>query len=125
MSDSTDARTSQRLRERLHEIIFEADTPAGKKFDVILLSVILLSVLVVMLDSVARLNAEFGEWLRWWDWLFTIAFTIEYLLRLYCVRRPLRYALSFFGLVDLMAVIKGGVNLDHFGGAKVDQLVKG
>ena len=93
------------LRERLHEIIFEADTPAGKRFDVVLLCVILLSVLVVMLDSVASMNAEFGEWLRWWEWLFTIAFTIEYLLRLYSVRRPLRYALSFFGLVDLMAVI--------------------
>ncbi len=93
------------LRERLHEIIFEADTPAGKRFDVVLLCVILLSVLVVMLDSVASMNAEFGEWLRWWEWLFTIPFTIEYLLRLYSVRRPLRYALSFFGLVDLMAVI--------------------
>ena len=92
-------------RERLHEIILEADTPAGKTFDVVLLCVILCSVLVVMLDSVVWMNTEFGEWLGWWEWLFTITFTIEYLLRLYCVRRPLRYALSFFGLVDLIAII--------------------
>ena len=64
MTTEGNPRHSLGLREQLHEIIFEADTPAGKKFDVILLCVILLSVLVVMLDSVAGLNAEFGEWLR-------------------------------------------------------------
>ena len=97
--------TSPRLRARLHEVIFEADTSAGKAFDVALLCLILLSVLAVMLDSVTWVNAGFGEWLYMIEWLFTILFTVEYALRLYSVRRPLRYALSFYGLVDLVAVI--------------------
>ena len=78
--------TSPRLRARLHEVIFEADTSAGKAFDVALLCLILLSVLAVMLDSVTWVNAGFGEWLYMIEWLFTILFTVEYALRLYSVR---------------------------------------
>ena len=97
--------TSPRFRGRLHEVIFEADTPGGKAFDVFLLAFILLSVLAVMLDSVSWVSEAYGDRLRVVEWGFTIVFTIEYLLRLYSVRRPLRYALSFFGLVDLVAII--------------------
>ena len=93
------------LRSRLHEIIFEADTPAGKAFDVALLGAILLSVLTVLLESVASYRAAYGPWLRTAEWAFTALFTVEYVLRLYCVQRPGRYARSFFGIVDLAAII--------------------
>ena len=93
------------FRSRLHEIIFEADTPAGKAFDVALLWAILLSVLAVLLESVADYRAAYGPWLRAAEWMFTGLFTLEYLLRLYCVYRPARYARSFFGVVDLAAII--------------------
>ena len=92
-------------RERLHEVIFEADTAVGKAFDVALLVAILASVIVVMLDSVAEIHAEFGGSLAAAEWCFTILFTVEYVLRMVCVRRPRRYAVSFFGIVDLLAVL--------------------
>ncbi len=92
-------------RARLHEIIFEADTPAGKAFDVALLIAIVLSVVAVLIESVAGLRARWGLELRIAEWCFTVIFTIEYVLRLATVGRPLRYARSFFGLVDLLAVV--------------------
>jgi len=92
-------------RARLHEIIFEADTPAGKAFDVVLLVSIVLSVVAVMLDSVSGIQERYGGLLYGIEWFFTILFTIEYLLRLGSVLHPSRYALSFFGVVDLLAVI--------------------
>lgn len=92
-------------RDKLREIIFEAETPGGKAFDVALLLAILLSVVAVMLESVAGVRANYGLQLRAAEWLFTVLFTIEYLLRLICVGRPLRYALSFFGIVDFLAIV--------------------
>ncbi|HLL56003.1 MAG TPA: ion transporter [Myxococcaceae bacterium] len=92
-------------RSRLHTIIFEADTFAGKAFDVTLLCAILLSVLVVMLDSVAEYRLRYGGWLRAAEWCFTVLFTVEYALRLVAVQKPWRYAVSFFGLVDLTAIL--------------------
>jgi len=92
-------------RARLHEIIFESDTPAGKLFDVILLVAILLSVLAAILESVVGIQNRYGVLLYGIEWLFTILFTIEYFFRLSCVLRPSRYATSFFGIVDLMAVL--------------------
>ena len=92
-------------KARLHEIIFEADTPAGKAFDVALLVLIVLSVIAVMLETVATVRAQYGTVLRAFEWLVTVLFTIEYLLRLYCVGTPARYARSFFGIVDLMAIV--------------------
>jgi voltage-gated potassium channel len=92
-------------RAHLHEVIFEADTPSGKAFDVALLVAILLSVAVVVLDSVAGIHARYGTVLRIAEWLFTILFTVEYVLRLISVRRPLRYATSFLGIVDLLAIV--------------------
>jgi len=92
-------------RGRLHEIIFEADTPAGKAFDVVLIISILLSVIVVMLDSVRAIRGQYGAYLMALEWTFTVLFSIEYILRLACVGRPLKYATSFFGVVDLLAVV--------------------
>jgi voltage-gated potassium channel len=93
------------LRARLHEIIFEADTPAGKAFDVVLLLAITLSVAAVMLESVGAIRVEHGKLLYGVEWFFTILFTIEYLVRLACVLHPTRYARSFFGIIDLLAVL--------------------
>jgi voltage-gated potassium channel len=92
-------------RARLHEIIFEADTPEGKLFDLLLLVAIVSSVVVVMLESVASVRARAGPTLRALEWGFTILFTIEYLLRLGSVSRPLRYARSAFGVIDLLAIL--------------------
>ncbi len=92
-------------RARLHEIIFEADTPLGKAFDVVLLIAIMLSVTAVCLESVVSIRQHHGVALRITEWTFTILFTVEYVLRLASVRRPLRYAVSFFGLVDLLSIL--------------------
>jgi len=92
-------------RAKGHEIIFEADTPAGKAFDVGLIVAIIVSVIVVLLESVADVRARHGVLLRNAEWAFTILFTLEYVLRLSCITRPAHYAKSFFGLVDLLAVL--------------------
>jgi voltage-gated potassium channel len=98
-------------RNRLHEIIFEADTLAGRAFDLALILAILLSVMVVMLESVAPFRAAHGKLLLRLEWAFTLLFTVEYLLRLVTVRRPLLYARSFFGVVDLLATIPTWISL--------------
>lgn len=92
-------------QRRLHNVIFEAETPAGKWFDVILLIAILASVVAVILESVASINHRYHGLLIVAEWTFTVVFTIEYVLRLLCVRRPVRYARSFFGIVDLLAIV--------------------
>jgi voltage-gated potassium channel len=92
-------------QQKLHEVIFEADTPSGKAFDVALLLVIILSIIAVMLESTSAIQNRYGPWLRAAEWAITILFTVEYLLRLYCVGKPVRYALSFYGIVDLLAVL--------------------
>jgi voltage-gated potassium channel len=93
------------LRAKLHEIIFEADTPAGKLFDVLLIVSIILSVVMVMLDSVGSIQTAYGRLLYIGEWFFTILFTIEYCLRLFSVGKPTAYATSFFGVIDLLAVL--------------------
>lgn len=99
------------LRARLHEIVFEADTPSGRFFDLTVLTLIGASVLVVMLDSVAEFQAVYGPVFRVLEWGFTLIFTAEYLLRLSCVLRPLVYARSFYGLVDLVAILPSYLGL--------------
>ncbi len=96
---------STERRRRLYEIIFEADTPAGKLFDIALIWCIVLSVAAVILDSVASLNRAAGPFLSGLEWFFTALFTVEYILRLLCVKRPAAYARSFYGIVDLLAVV--------------------
>jgi voltage-gated potassium channel len=96
---------SEGWRVTLYRIIFEADTPAGKAFDVGLIAVILSSVVIVLLDSVGEVHDRVGGILYLFEWLFTLLFTLEYILRLACVRKPLGYATSFFGVIDLLAVL--------------------
>ncbi|MGZ5200457.1 MAG: ion transporter [Telluria sp.] len=93
------------LRARLYDVIFESDTPAGRRFDIALVFAILLSILVVVLDSVPGLNGRYGGVLDGFEWAFTAIFTVEYVVRLWCVRRPWRYASGFFGIVDLLSVL--------------------
>jgi len=92
-------------RKKLHEIIFEADTPKGKLFDVILLWAIVLSVGVVMLESVPDIKAEYGPLLRYIEYFFTGLFTLEYILRLVAVKRKRSYVFSFYGVIDLMTIL--------------------
>ncbi len=94
-----------RWRHRLHEVIFEADTFGGKAFDLTLIVCIALSIIVVMLDSIQALHEQYGSLLYIAEWVFTLLFTIEYVLRLLCVGRPLRYAFSFYGIVDFFSII--------------------
>jgi len=96
---------SMTVRERLHSIIFEADTPQGRLFDTLLLIVILLSVVAVCLESMPSVRGQWGVQLRTIEWIVTILFTVEYLTRLVVVRKPLSYATSFYGVVDLLAVL--------------------
>lgn len=98
-------------RRRTYEIIFGHDTPAGRTFDVVLIAAILGSVAAIMLESVAGVRARIGTELRIAEWIFTIIFTIEYGLRLWCVSRPARYARSFFGVVDLLAILPTWLSL--------------
>lgn len=109
--ESADSRDAQRYgrplagwRLAVYTVVFEADTRAGRLFDVVLLWVIVASVAVVMLDSVDRIHARWGPVFTVLEWSFTALFTLEYMLRLACVRRPARYARSAFGIIDLLAI---------------------
>ena len=98
-------------RRRMYDVIFEADTPAGRRFDIALVFAILLSILVVILDSVPAIGSAHAGLLYGVEWFFTVLFTVEYLARLATVRRPLRYALSFYGMIDLLSVMPTYVSL--------------
>ena len=90
---------------KLHEIIFEADTKPGKAFDIMLIVFIFLSIIVIMLDSIKPLNQKFGHLFYVLEWVFTILFTIEYILRLVAFNIKRKYALSFFGIIDLLSIL--------------------
>lgn len=90
---------------KLHDIIYEADTPAGKLFDIILLFVILFSIFLVMLESVESINAQYGYILDISEWIITILFSIEYLARIITVKNPRKYIFSFYGIIDLLSTI--------------------
>jgi len=112
MPDTMQQRDSQRFgrpdtgwRLRLYTIIFEADTREGRLFDIVLLGFIVASVAVVIADSVESVHARYKTLFTVLEWMFTAAFTTEYIARLVCVRRPLRYARSFYGVIDLLAVL--------------------
>ncbi len=94
-----------RLRRRIYDVVFLSDTPAGRAFDLLLIAAIVTSVAVVMLDSVASIHARHAEAFLIAEWTFTILFSVEYLVRLAVVQRPVRYARSFYGLVDLGSVL--------------------
>ena len=92
-------------RKNFYRIIFEADTPGGKAFDIVLLWAIIISVIVVFLESILELKLRFGNIFYSLEWFFTVLFTIEYIFRLFSVNKAIRYARSFFGVVDLLAIL--------------------
>ena len=92
-------------RLRLYTVIFEADTRAGRLFDLTLIWLILASVAVVVLDSVEAVRVQYGDLFTVLEWTFTLLFTAEYVARLVCVRQPMRYVRSFYGVIDLLAVL--------------------
>ncbi|MGV8921463.1 MAG: ion transporter [Pseudomonas sp.] len=94
-------------REQLRIIIFQTDTVAGRRFDKALLLIILSSLFVVIIDSIESIHRDYIDLLAAIEWGFTLVFVIEYILRLYCSPKPLRYAFSFYGLVDLLAIVPG------------------
>lgn len=98
-------------QNKIHDIIFEADTPIGKLFDVALMILIILSVLAVMLESVSSINNAYKDWFFVSEWVFTILFTIEYILRLSCIHKPMKYAGSFFGVIDLLSILPTYIGL--------------
>lgn len=106
-----------KLKATIHEIIFESETARGKLFDIVLMIVIIASVLVVILESVSSIQQDYGAILHAIEWGFTIIFTIEYLLRIFSLTRPVKYIFSFFGIIDLLSFLPtyltfflGGIN---------------
>ena len=94
-----------KLKNKLYQIIFEAETPNGKLFDVVLLITIVLSVICVSLESVDSISLKYGVLLRSLEWIFTILFTIEYFLRIWIIKNPFKYIFSFWGVVDFLAIL--------------------
>ena len=112
------------LKRKIHEIIFEADTPAGKIFDVSLFVAIVLSLIAVMLETVPGIREEYGDEMRILEWVFTILFTIEYLLRIYSVTRPWHYIRSFYGIIDLLSILPTFIGL-IFAGSQALMVIRG
>ena len=94
-----------RFKERVHEIIFEADTPAGKLFDVVLLLAIVASVLIIMLESVQSIDDLYDREFKQLEWTFTFLFTLEYGFRIYAIKKPWKYIFSFYGIIDLLSIL--------------------
>ncbi len=105
MNNKGKATSSQSVRQQLYTVIFEAETPAGRTFDLVLLWAILLSVLLVLLESSQPISRRYGSIIVPLEWFFTILFTIEYIFRIYSSPKPFKYITSFYGLVDFMAIL--------------------
>ncbi|EGV42389.1 ion transporter [Bizionia argentinensis JUB59] len=98
-------------QSKLHDIIYEADTPAGKLFDVLLLIVILASIILVMLESVKSIQIQFHAFLNISEWIITALFSVEYILRIVTVKKPLKYITSFYGIIDLLSTLPKFISL--------------
>jgi voltage-gated potassium channel len=105
----------KKWQHKLHEIIYEADTFAGKLFDILLLIVILLSVILVSLESIASVDQVYHEYLNIAEWIITVLFTLEYIARLFSISRPLKYVFSFYGIIDLLSTIPKYISLIFIG----------
>ena len=103
------------MKNRLYEIIFEADTKTGKIFDVVLLIFIVLSILAVMLESVSSFRINYGKMLLLIEWIITAIFSLEYLFRVFVVKKPLNYMRSFYGVIDLLAILPSYLGLFFVG----------
>ncbi len=99
------------LKSKLYEIIFEADTKSGKWFDIILIVLILLSIIIVMMESDSRILSHAGNWITVMEWIVTILFAIEYLLRIWILKKPAKYIFSFYGIIDLLAILPSFIGL--------------
>ncbi len=108
-------RANDLLRRKIYVIIFRSDTPAGRLFDLILLVLISLSILSVFLESVASLRANHGMLIHTAEWVFTVLFTLEYALRIYSSDKPIKYIFSFYGLIDLIAIVPTYISLFFVG----------
>lgn len=106
-----DAKNLAPWRRKLHEIIYEADTPSGKLFDVLLLWVILFSILMVMLESVASLDQKYHNFFNVSEWIVTIIFTLEYIARIIAIKSPKKYIFSFYGVIDLLSTLPKYISL--------------
>ncbi|WP_299432631.1 ion transporter [uncultured Maribacter sp.] len=98
-------KTNTTWKNRIHEIIYEADTPMGKWFDIILFILIIISVILVMLESVKEIDAKYHDALYAFEWVVTIFFSIEYILRIVSIKKPLKYVFSFYGIIDFISTI--------------------
>jgi len=105
MTKHNDTNMNPSFRKRMYDVIFESDTASGKAFDIALLICILFSVIAVMLDSIGAIEKQYGFWLNIIEWIFTILFSIEYIFRLYCATKTWKYTKSFWGIIDLLAVL--------------------
>ena len=103
-------------KSRIYDIIFEADTKEGKSFDISLMIVIILSIIFVMLESVSSFNEKYGTLMTIAEWVITIIFSIEYILRIWVVRKPFSYIFSFYGIVDLLSILPSYLGLIFIGG---------
>ena len=104
-------KTPVTIRRKFHEVIYEADTFAGKLFDLVLLLLIIISIAAVMFESVAEIKAKYGSELMVIEWIITIFFTFEYIGRILSVGKPLKYILSFYGIIDLLATLPAYIDL--------------
>ncbi|XOV94032.1 MAG: ion transporter [Bacteroidota bacterium] len=115
--EGKDFKNFSKLRSRLYVVVFGTDTPAGKLFDIVLLWAIVGSILMVTLESVRELNQRFGEIFAVLEWVFTILFSIEYTLRIFILKKPLKYVFSFLGIIDFLALVPTYLSLFVTGGA--------
>ena len=106
------------LKQQLRSVIFGTETPAGKRFDITLMVCIVLSVILIFIDTIEHINSQYGDYISIAEWTFTVFFTVEYILRLYCSLNRLHYARSFFGVVDLVSILPSYLGL-IFPGANV------
>ena len=113
--DKEESVTKSEWRSKVFKIIYHADTPTGKWFDILLMVFIVLSVLTIILDSVLELHLKYGELFYVLEWFFTIVFTFEYILRLISIKSPVRYMFSFFGIVDILSIIPTYLSLFFVG----------
>ena len=111
------------LKENIKSVIFGTTTPAGRVFDLALIFSILFSIILVMLDSIAVYHDTYGKTLYLLEWVITILFTLEYILRIYCIRLPSSYIFSFFGIIDLLALIPTYLSL-FFPGANIFSVIR-
>lgn len=105
MNSSNKEETISGWKRKLHTIIYGTHTPAGKLFDILLLVLILYSIIIVMLESVPRFDVKYHNFLNISEWVVTILFSIEYILRIICIKKPKKYIFSFFGIVDLLSTV--------------------